>query len=205
MHKSDAMRVDVVKHEDKEQRLRQFVLAGLGACRLEGRTIDVVARSLESPVIRALCALQAGGELGGIGIRIVVVESSLSFGPLPVSKPPTVALENCVARQIKDRRVLDAHEQMVLSSSIFWVGDCMRRDPSRRDAFETTSMFGVRAAAFAAASFEKLWLRATPMLLTQAVATSAPAELQAVAVDGGAMQIQPAADADAVVAVSTRN
>ncbi len=37
-------------------------------------------------------------------------------------------------RVANDRRLFDAHEQLVLSAKDTWTGDCMRRDPTKRDS-----------------------------------------------------------------------
>ena len=60
-------------------------------------------------------------------------------------------------RQSYDLRLLDAHEQLVLGPQSAWCGDCMRRNPSERDAFESFLMDEVLLTGWAAKAFERLW------------------------------------------------
>ena len=46
---------------------------------------------------------------------------------------------------------------MVLGTSFSWHGDCMRRDPETRDAFESFECFNAAAAHRASLSFAALW------------------------------------------------
>ena len=57
---------------------------------------------------------------------------------------------------MSDIRLLDAHEQLVLDAATAWVGDCMRRDPSRRDTYEFYSNCPV-TARHAVCSFAQMW------------------------------------------------
>jgi hypothetical protein len=63
---------------------------------------------------------------------------------------------------ISDPRLLEAHEQLVLSDKKAWIGDCMRRDPSRRDAYESCCDGSDSRASWAARSFEHMWAAAAP-------------------------------------------
>ena len=47
------------------------------------------------------------------------------------------ALAPAEIRWAKNPRMLDAHEQLVIGPNSTWMGDCMRRDPTKRDAFQS--------------------------------------------------------------------
>ena len=61
-------------------------------------------------------------------------------------------------RVLGDPRFGAAHEQLVVSTHV-WTGDCLRRDPNKRDAFEVYYSDDAAVRLYAAGSFEKLWAR----------------------------------------------
>jgi len=164
MSSNDALRVDVVKREDKEARLAEFIRACLQGAGGEPRIgidndgISVIARSFASPVMRALES--ALGDVAGdtIKVRSIVLEK-----PERAGGRSTALLRSHDTRWLEDHRLVDAHEQLVLTAASCWIGDCMRRDPDKRDAFETWTTASVEATALAARSFERLWAMATPI------------------------------------------
>ena len=54
-------------------------------------------------------------------------------------------------------RLIEAHEQLVLGPETCWIGDCMRRDPAKCDAFENFIEDCGEASGCAIVSFERLW------------------------------------------------
>lgn len=168
MPKHDALRVDVVKHEDKEARLVDFIrssliaTAGAPSEALEAGIVSVVARSFDSPVMLALNAALADVPADTIMVRSIVFEKPKTLGATPSDRPIAV-LRSQDVRWLKDRRFEDAHEQLVLGPTTCWIGDCMRRDPAKRDAFESTTTLSHRATAYAMRSFDRLWQAATPL------------------------------------------
>ncbi|MEQ1576200.1 MAG: hypothetical protein ABL894_00975, partial [Hyphomicrobium sp.] len=66
-------------------------------------------------------------------------------------------------RHAPDARLLDAHEQLILGPSSVWVGDCMRRDPAKRDAYECYASDSAETAVWAKRSFDRVWVRAHPV------------------------------------------
>ena len=67
-------------------------------------------------------------------------------------------------RWAKHPRLIEAHEQLVLGPETCWIGDCMRRDPAKCDAYESYVEGCGEAAGCAAVSFERLWLACQPMV-----------------------------------------
>ena len=65
-------------------------------------------------------------------------------------------------RVLGDPRFGAAHEQLVVGTHV-WTGDCLRRDPNKRDAFEVYHSGDATIRLYAAASFEKLWAAARPI------------------------------------------
>jgi hypothetical protein len=156
---------DAAKREQKERGLRQFVesfLAGVeagptagdaGACLL-------LARSPDSPVARVVCEFARAKRLQ-LPIRVI-------FTTLETADPrdaglPALPLFAADIRLVRDPRLLDAHEQLVLGSRTSWIGDCMRRDPLKRDAYEAYSADGRGKALRAIASFERIWRVSSPV------------------------------------------
>ena len=156
-HSSNSMQV--VKREEKEVKLTQFVLSEIAAGRV---SVDghwsVIALSMNSPVIAAL--RRVVNDLGASSLRISVVLTGRGKHTI------TDGFENVEALSIRtgqSSHLLDAHEQLVLGDVSSWTGDCMRRDPMERDAFETFAANNVELAAWASKSFARLWSGAAPI------------------------------------------
>jgi hypothetical protein len=72
------------------------------------------------------------------------------------------------ARWARHPRLIEAHEQLVLGPETCWIGDCMRRDPSRCDAYENYVEGCGEAAGCAIVSFERLWFASEPLAVCAA-------------------------------------
>lgn len=148
----------VVIKEEKEARLKAFVARHLETLRAAGIapgeiTYRLLALSAESPPARALHALAPELAAAGVAVEAVLVRRP------SIETAATLDFADC--RFVTDIRLLDAHEQLVLDVATAWIGDCMRRDPTRRDTFEVYSMCPV-AARHAARSFAQIWRTAAP-------------------------------------------
>jgi hypothetical protein len=155
----------VVFQEEKESRIKQLIekdLADRKAAseRAFGTTYCLVARSSDSPAARALFAVAAEATAIGIEIRTLFVQHASAATKSIASGQ---ALATGQWRAISDPRYLDAHEQLVLGESKAWIGDCMRRDPSRRDSYECYCSATSATTLWAARSFEHMWLAAAPV------------------------------------------
>ena len=152
-------RIAVVSREDKEAKLKSFIAEALAARRdgidAFGATITLVARAPDSPVAQAVLAMSGEIAAANIALQVVLFENE------PMS-------EDCVtqslldvgsidARFLNDQRFASAHEQLVAGEGRVWIGDCMRRDPTKRDAFEMYHVGNLATAAHARVSFAKLW------------------------------------------------
>ncbi|MCC7250983.1 hypothetical protein [Hyphomicrobium sp.] len=148
-------RQNVIAREEKEARLKAFITRHSDCHRAAGVAPGVtvyrlLALSVESPVALAVRDLMP--ELAAAGIRVEA---------LFVRESSKAKIEGAECRFVSDLRLLDAHEQLVLDRVTAWIGDCMRRDPLKRDAYELYSESPV-TAGHAARSFAQIWRAAGP-------------------------------------------
>jgi hypothetical protein len=160
--------VNVIKREDKLETLKGFIRQTLATHSANGETQvwTVVARSTASPVAQALVSLGTDLMAAGIKVRAIFTNPELphaSAGWLQTGN--TVAFTRDM-RWAKPLAMNEAHEQLVLGPVTSWIGDCMRRDPLKRDAFERYAANCPLTADFARTSFENIWRISTPLSIT---------------------------------------
>jgi hypothetical protein len=150
----------VVRKEEKEARLRNFIekdlaarLAAPGAAHTDGYSL--LALSAESPAAKALLALAPEAAAHGLEIRIIFMMHG--HGPALARTAGMDVFAGLRCRLATDSRLLDAHEQLVLGQHRVWVGDCMRREPSSRDALENYSEDCATTTVWARRAFERIW------------------------------------------------
>jgi hypothetical protein len=145
--------------------LSQFIAKDLEARARSGVQLSdcylLIARSPDSPVAQALRAHTATLAQTGIRLRAIFSEVEPGRAAAAVQTAPFSIPSEC--RIIRDSRLLAAHEQLVLAPDCTWIGDCMRREPTRRDAFERFAENCAETATHAARSFERLWRIAVPV------------------------------------------
>jgi hypothetical protein len=156
MRFSPKARMNVVTKEDKEERLRAFIARHIEAQTALGTpvgetTYRLLALSAESPAASALNHLAP--ELSAAGIKVEA---------LLIRRSSASMHEAADCRFVTDVRLLDAHEQLVLDATTVWIGDCMRRDPLRRDSYELYSDTCPATAGRAVRSFAQIWRAAGP-------------------------------------------
>ncbi len=180
-------RMQVVKCDDKKDKLIAFinehferrVSAGDDGSPDE---LQVVALSVNSPVVGALQYFAASQKIKGTRIKLIVADTSSEELLQQLAVFDTISV-----RWAQNIRLLDAHEQLVLSDSCCWTGDCMRREPAKRDAFECFADDCKETARWARISFDRLWSVSIPLM-----GTDDNAETEST-------------DADGVVAVMEKN
>ena len=181
-------RMHVVRKEEKEARLTSFVaelLANSAAGDLAGQGLTVLARSHESPVLKALAAHAEAIRASGLRMRAIVVLDE------PASPEVTVLLTGVPSRCACDARLLDAHEQLAVGDRVAWIGDCMRREPTKRDAYEIYSGDCTETAAVAHRSFDRVWSFAgsgkaeATVAAPEAASIAAPVEVSIAAIAEG--------------------
>ncbi len=181
-------RMHVVRKEEKEGRLTAFIadlLANAVVCDVSGLGLTVLARSHESPVLKALAAHADAIRATGLRMRAIVVMDE------PASPEVNALLAGVPSRCACDARLLDAHEQLAVGDRVAWIGDCMRREPTKRDAYEIYSGDCAETAAVAHRSFERVWSftnsgKAEPTVAAPAVvAVAAPVQVSIAAIAEG--------------------
>jgi len=157
--------LQVVSKQDKEPQVKAFIeqhLAELGS-RAAAAPLEylLVARSPESPVCRALSALAPALADQRVSIRIVftAIDTGAFQGDLAASAD---LLRMATSRIVCDSRLYEAHEQLVLDAETCWIGDCMRCEPAKRDAFECYATTAADTARAANTAFAYLWRAASP-------------------------------------------
>ena len=166
MSRTKSPHIDMVRLEDKESKLKSFIAQFLNEARPVGSPTDntvllLVVRSLESPAAKAVAALAADGTLDLPVRAIVSVGTKAEIGS--ASEGTSAFFAGQTMRLARDPRLLDAHEQIVLGPATSWVGDCMRRDPMKRDAYECFAADCSETARWARISFERLWNASLPV------------------------------------------
>lgn len=160
----------------REQRLMAFAAAAIE--RFSGMnddagpaTVLAVARCSDSPVARALIALRPVLAANGVSVRLVFSDDDVALNPFIAAGPDDAPESLLKIRIVRDPRLRDAHEQLIVGQTSVWFGDSLRRDIHRRDLFEQFLSDAPEAARAAARAFEQLWLRTEPCLALPALAS----------------------------------
>lgn len=163
MRISSPSRLMTMSRTDKETRLKDFIVESLTAL-AEGPggngSITMLVRSVDSPAARALAAALAELPLLPLDIRVILADTRIEDATLP-SLRDNAGIE---FRLLTDPRFGASHEQLVVGRTHAWIGDCLRRDPNKRDAFELYHKADPVARKCAAVSFENLWSRAKTLM-----------------------------------------
>ena len=161
------LRMSVTRRGEKEQRLGEFVgdyLAEVQQARSQpGAEILLVARSVESPVVKAIAAQAAEIVAAGYSVRMIVAQTDADAMPRGWALSDAVEVD-CEVRWARKPRLIEAHEQLVLGPQTCWIGNSMRREPAKCDAYETYIDDCAKTAASAMVSFERLWQTSEPLL-----------------------------------------
>jgi hypothetical protein len=160
------LRVSVTRHEEKEHKLQEFLSHYIARLQPGGDTAHpshllLVARSLDSPVVKAITGLADDIAAAGLGARLILAH--VDREPLPEDWGRGLAFTYEI-RWARHPRLVEAHEQLVLGPETCWIGDCMRRDPGKCDAYESYVEDCGEAAGCAAVSFERLWHASQPLV-----------------------------------------
>jgi hypothetical protein len=171
MRFSQHFRMSVTKRGEKELRVGAFIARSLhslaaapqsGAVPPVERAVLVIARSAQSPVVKSLAALAREIAGAGCAVRMILARTDRAGPPDALLATQAAALY-CEVRRVRNPRLIEAHEQLVIGSRTCWTGDSMRRDPSISDAFESFVEDCPAIAAAAASTFERLWLGSEPL------------------------------------------
>ena len=165
MYDMNTSGLQVVAKEDKEPRVKAFIEQHIEklAAQIERPPVEylLVARSPESPVCRALSSLASALSDQQVTVRIVF--TAIDVGAFQGDLAATAdLLQMSSCRIVCDSRLYEAHEQLVLDAETCWIGDCMRREPAKRDAYECYATTSEMTAYAASASFSHLWGAGSP-------------------------------------------
>jgi hypothetical protein len=180
-----APRMDVVKREVKEDKLKAFITAHLSniAADPQPATWLLIARSSNSPVVKALNALAPEIAKAQVTVRTILALLDNGAGDTQATTMMLCSTEYRVAR---NPRLLEAHEQLVLSPTTAWVGDSMRREPDKRDAYECYAVDHATTAHWSTVAFNRLWAASdaiVPRGLVLAAETATETAAEAASVD----------------------
>ena len=174
------LRMSVTRRGEKEQRLGEFItdyLAGVRTIAPQPRSeILVIARSVESPVVKAIGSLASEIVAAGFAVRMIVAQTDAECMPRGWTLSDAVEVD-CEVRWARKPRLIEAHEQLVLGPETCWIGDSMRREPAKCDTYESYIDDSAEAAASAMVSFERLWRTSEPLLARAPVPPATPEAL----------------------------
>lgn len=148
--KSDLQSVEATRTE-RATKLTSFITPHLTGSAAAGTGICLIARSLESPVVKAVAAATAEA---GVPVRLVLAS---------VDRKAMDSLgRGWEVRVLRQPRTLDAHEQLTVGTAT-WHGDSLRRDPDKRDAFQQFHEDEGQTLAWSTTSFSRMWALAEPV------------------------------------------
>ena len=180
----------VVKREDKSERIAEFIATALAsldaALPATVPAVVLIARSVESPVAVALAAREADFVARGIGVRAIYANLDAEATQSGWTLTGRASAFVSEIRWARDVRLLDAHEVLVIGATATWIGDCMRRDPEKRDSYEHQAPDCRPTAHQASVAFERIWARAEPLQIVSAA--------RGPVADTGGSDADPAAD-----------
>lgn len=149
----------IVRRDEKLSRMMEFLRISFPQARSEDpearTTIDMIARSAASPVLRATVATVLEADYPMVAVRIILAERPDTISESLSMLAPTI-------RYMPTSRLFDVHEQLVIGDSGAWIGDSMRRDPLKLDAYERFLTADAEATAWATLAFDRLWSIARP-------------------------------------------
>ncbi|MEL6873167.1 MAG: hypothetical protein AAFO62_10335 [Pseudomonadota bacterium] len=153
--------VQLIRREEKAARLSAFIQSSLvsaEAATLGAKPVEivVVARTGQSPVIHALTTALSASPGSNVRVSTILTDANGEAGPDNVGALGSIRLAT-------DRNLREAHEQIVIGDQATWIGDCMRRDPTKLDAFERFVDEAEEVIAWARIAFDRLWAAAHPI------------------------------------------
>jgi hypothetical protein len=174
MRFSQQFRMTMTRRGEKEARLGAFIAGrlqslalpargdGLQPTEFTERAFVVIARSAKSPVVKSIAALARDIAATGWLVRLILARGDGAALSDAVIAMRTAGVD-CELRVVRNPRLIEAHEQLVLGARACWTGDTMRRDPATCDAYESFIDDGPELAAAARLTFERLWSDGEPL------------------------------------------
>ena len=173
-------RMSIARLEKKAQTLRQFILQYIVATQNgppeHKFALLAIVRSVDSPLLQAIASLADEMAQGCVAVRLIVAQADPETFSQAWRNASTGGDFEHEIRWARNPRLIEAHEQLVLGPHTCWIGDSMRRDPSKSDAYESYIEDCGEAAGCAAVSFERLWTASDPLLVGIARAAGCAAD-----------------------------
>jgi len=163
---------NVVRCEEKEDRILDFLgyyfeLLGSECVDYDAeKSVTLIAHSPCSPVARALFAFTSETPAEDIDVRIIFTHlepTDMLSDWLELMMDETSSAPRPDIRWAKLPSLMDAHEQLILGTSMSWSGDSMRREPSKRDAFELFRSSCNQSAEYGLRGFNMIWESSEPV------------------------------------------
>ena len=171
---SDPQSQEVGKREEKEERISEFVsyyierLAVTDSSDTQERTLTMIAQSPNSPVAKGIAGCMDELICAGVTFQIIYSKLTPSDALSGWIEPELVHRDTfreqgmcgrrvSVVRHARNPALADAHEQLTLGTEMSWAGDSMRREPTKRDAFECYDIDNPESVILARRSFAQLW------------------------------------------------
>lgn len=134
---------------------------------LRDRSITLIARSPAMPAVRALILHAAEIQRQQLAVQVIVAR----LAPVDVLTELSCALQLVDPRHtqsgrirfIKNPALLDAHEQLVLGTSMCWTGDMLRRLEESRNRLDLLEEGATGPARLAELSFNAIWAASKPV------------------------------------------
>lgn len=155
-------RNETTQREEREQQLRDFITSNLDQLTEGPAAMLLIARAPDSLPARVIFELSSALAKRNLGAQIAFTGAAVATDgdAWRMQFDPAFAHE---IRVLHDPRYLDGHEQLVLGGRSLWFGDCMRREPEKRDAFASFVDDNEAASARSRATFNRIWAAAKPI------------------------------------------
>lgn len=171
--------------EERENSLKAFIRESLDETTTDRvDAISILARSPSSPVMAALLAISDELAERRAGVAIVLAGGSVAAE----NETWNLTFSSQLVHEIRltsNSRILDGHEQLIVGDRSIWYGDCMRRDPAKRDAFSLSLPNNRSAVGVGRFAFKALWQRAQSIYRNAALSSVVVASSEA----GGASTV----------------
>jgi hypothetical protein len=131
------------------------------------RYVSIIARSPASPVVSAVIARRDELTERRAGVQAIFAD----LGPDGLLAECAEALDGlCIGfdaresfRWARNACLMDAHEQLILGTSMCWSGDCMRREPGKVDALDLFEIDAPKVVRLGTLAFDAIWAISDPV------------------------------------------
>ena len=131
------------------------------------RSISIVARSPASPIMLAMQAAATDLQNQHVSVRVVLSdvdpEKALRSAWRSISMLAPDQKHVDLVRWANSPAILEAHEQVIMGEHMCWLGDAMRREPGRRDAFDIFEADAPKTCLLGLKSYSRMWQHARPV------------------------------------------